>query len=112
MTELEKEVHQEVVDALAVLSLHKDVIATNWNQVASLTAHARRCQRILEEQGEPARTVRPPAAAKPPAPPPPPPPPPPIAATRVEPDVGSAQYAEAVFARRKADVVRAQGGGR
>ena len=114
MTEIEREVHQEVVDALAVLALHTDLIEDNWNMVASLKAHASRCQRVLQEQGEPPRTVRPPVAVKPPAPPPPPPQPapPPVAARVPEPDVFGPAFATTVYDRRKADVIRAQGGAR
>jgi hypothetical protein len=110
MTELEQEVHDEVVDALAVLAMHKDLIEDNWNMALSLKTQAARCRRILEERGEPARPLRPPVAAKPPAPPPPPPTPPPVAARVQEVDVFGPTFAATVYDRRKADVVRTRDG--
>lgn len=96
---------EEVREALAVLAVHTDVIVENGNLAVSLKSHAARCRRILEEEGEPARTVRPPVAAKPPAPSPPPPAPPPVAARVQEPaTMFSAAYIENVYATRKAAV--------
>jgi hypothetical protein len=114
MTELEAEVHQEVVDALAILAMHTDIIEDNLNMVENLKGQAGRCRRVLEERGEPARTTWQPAAVKPPAPtsaPPPPAPPPPVAAREPEPaTMFGAAYVEDVYARRRGDVMqRAQG---